>query len=53
MTAMGRAIGTTRCAAIAFAGFLALTALAELNLDEMTPRQALDALYRLKQVSGS
>jgi DNA mismatch repair protein MutS len=26
------------------------TALAELNLDEMTPRQALDALYRLKQV---
>lgn len=25
-------------------------ALAELNLDEMTPRQALDALYRLKQL---
>jgi DNA mismatch repair protein MutS len=28
------------------------TALAEINPDELTPRQALDALYRLKGLTG-
>lgn len=28
-------------------------AVAALNPDEMTPREALDALYRLKQIGGA